>query len=88
MVDRARTSWKVKRGLYFLAEFGEVTVDTNDTVTFDTIDDAAGSLIRAHFIRKSTGAIVACTEATNIATISTAGLVDVPCVYIAYGVKA
>lgn len=88
MADRTRTPWKTKRGLYFLAEFGEATISTNDTVTFDTISTDAGSLIRAHFIRKSTGGIVACTEATNVATIIPAGLTNVPCVYIAYGVKA
>jgi len=88
MPDRTRTPWTRKRGLYFVAEFGEVVVSTNDTVTFDSISTAAGSLLRAHAIRKSNGAVTTSTEATNVMTITQAGLTNEPCIYIAYGVRA
>ena len=88
MVDRARTPWKIKVGLYFVAEFGEAIVSTNDTVTFDTVSTVAGALIRAHFIRKANGGILASTNTTNVAEITTVGVIDEPCVYIVYGIKA
>ena len=84
MADRQKTTWKTKTGLYWSTCFGEVTVSTGDTVTFEHMH----TLTRAHFIRASTGGLIACTEASNIATISTVALTDIHCVYIGYGVKA
>jgi len=87
MVDRNEQLWKGKRGILFRAEFGEVEVSQNDTVTFDGFDSAQ-NLLQAYFIKKTDGSEMTCTHAANnVATITGAGT-NVDCVYVAYGYKA
>ena len=80
MADRKTTIWKLKKGIYSVAEFGRVTITTGDTVTYASMDN----VLRAHFITMATGGLIASTQTTNLSTI-TGVCTDEPCVYIAYG---
>ncbi len=88
MADRARTVWKLKRGIYEAAEWGEVTVSNADTVTFDCLI-ATANPYNAVFWKMSDGSEMKNTHAagTNVVTISGAGT-NVKCIYMAYVLKA
>ena len=88
MANRARTVWKLKRGIYTAAEFGEATVSNGDTVTFSN-HNATTNPYSVTFIKQSDGTAMTCTYAagTNIATVTDAGT-NIKCLYMAYGVKA
>jgi len=88
MADRARTVWKTKLGLIYVAEFGEVEVTLNDTFTLGSFDSAQNPLWVS--VRKLVGGgEMTCTYVTNnnVVTITGAGN-NVDCVYFAYGYKA
>ena len=59
--------------------FEAYPVDTNDTVT---LGDMA-ALTSAHCWRLDTGAVLTCTVATNVVTVTSAALTDVPIVGLA-----
>ncbi len=89
MADRAETILKGKNGLNYLRiEFGEVEVTLADTVTLDNFDSGV-SLLSQYLLKKSTGAAMSSTNATNnnVILITGAGT-NVPCYYIAYGYVA
>lgn len=87
MADRSETVLKGKDGLYFRVEFGEVVVSNADTVTLDHFSSTS-NLLEAYLIKKSDGSEMTCTHAANnVVTISGAGT-NVPCYYLAYGIKA
>ena len=87
MADRQRTIWKTKKGIYELAEWGEVTVTLADTVTFSSLTSGANPY-NVVFWKMSNGTEMTNTHAagTNVVTISGAGT-DLKCIYLAYGVK-
>jgi len=86
MVDRAETVWKYKKGLYHRAEFGEVQLSQNDTVTLDGFKSSA-ALLKALFFKKADGTEMTNTIALNVCTITGAGS-NVDCIYVIYGYKA
>jgi hypothetical protein len=88
MPDRSRTVWKLKRGIYEAAEWGEVTVSQNDTVTIGSLVSTSNPY-NAVFWKMSDGSAVASTHAagTNVCTI-TAVVTNEKCIYMAYGIKA
>ena len=88
MVDRPRTVWKTKIGIYVTAEFGEVEVSNADTVTFSSLDSSQNPL-RVAFFKKSDGNEMTCTFAggDNVADITGAGT-NIDCIYVVYGYKA
>jgi len=88
MVARSRTVWKLKRGIYEAAEWGEVTVTLNDTVAIDSLA-ATSNPYNAVFWKMSDGTEMTNTHVagTNVCTITGAGT-DVKCIYMAYGIKA
>lgn len=86
MVDRAETVWKYKKGLYHRAEFGEVQLSQNDTVTFDGFKSSA-ALLKALFFKKADGTEMTNSIALNVCTITGAGI-NVDCIYVIYGYKA
>ena len=93
MADRSTTTWKLKRGIYEVAEWGEVTVSTADTVTFSNLF-ATVNPYNAVFWKMSDGTVVSNTHVagTNVCTIgqdeTPANVTNVKCIYMAYGVKA
>ena len=88
MVERNRTPWKLKRGIYQAAEWGEVEVSQNDTVVFSCLTDADNPY-NVVLWKKSDGTEMTNTHAAgdNEVTITGAGT-DVQCIYMVYGVKA
>ena len=88
MADRSRTVKKLLKGLYFNAEFGEVTVSNADTFTLGSFK-ATVNPSNVYLMKEVDGAEMTNTHAagTNVVTISGAGT-DIPCVYMAHGVKA
>jgi hypothetical protein len=88
MVDRSRTVWKLKRGIYEAAEWGEVTVTLADTVTISSLF-ATANPYHASLIKMTDGSAMTCTyvAGTNVVTITGAGT-NVKCIYMVYGVKA
>jgi hypothetical protein len=88
MASRNRTPWKLKRGIYHATEFGEVTVTLTDTITISSLV-ATSNPLYVSLIKQSDGSTMACTYAagTNIVTVTGAGT-NIPCIYMAYGVKA
>lgn len=88
MADRARTVWKYKRGIYEAAEWGEVTVSLNDTVTIGGLLSTANPY-NAVFWKMTDGSEMTNTHAagTNVCTITGAGT-NIKCIFMAYGVKA
>jgi len=89
MADRSRTVWHLKKGIYEAVEWGEVTVSTGDTVTIGSLSSGANPY-NAVFWQMSDGAEVTNTHAggDNVCDITGAGLTNVKCLYMAYGVKA
>jgi len=67
----------VKKRLVF-----EATVSTNDTITLGDLS----TINSAHLAKKSDGSEVTCTIATNVITVTGAGLTDVAVVGFAIGV--
>jgi hypothetical protein len=87
MADRLRKVIKAKSDIEKRYEFGEITLSNGDTVTFSG-HSTTENLLKAYFIKKDDGAEMTCTHAaTNVATITGAGT-NIPCLYIAWGVKA
>jgi len=88
MVERSRTVWKLKRGIYEAVEWGEVEVSQNDTVVFDCLTDADDPY-NVVFWKMTDGSEMANTHVAgdNEVTITGAGT-DVQCIYMVYGVKA
>jgi hypothetical protein len=87
MADRSEIVLKGKDGVYFREEFGEVTVSNGDTVTLDQFS-ATTNLANVYIMKKSDGTEMTQTHAANnVITITGAGA-NLPCVYMAYGVKA
>jgi hypothetical protein len=58
----------------------ETTVTTNDTIPISEFT----ALASAHLAKKSDGSEVTCTVATNVITVTGAGLTDIPVVGSAY----
>jgi hypothetical protein len=83
-----RIPWKLKRGIYEAVEWGEVQVSTNDTITVDSIDDAASSIYRHVLWKMSDGAVVESSAATNVITVTDVAASNTKCIYMVYGVKA
>ena len=67
----------VKKRLVF-----EATVSTNDTITLGDLT----TINSAHLAKKSDGSEVTCTIATNVITVTGAGLTNVAVVGFAIGV--
>lgn len=86
MADRSRTVWKKKTGLVFCAEWGEVEVSLDDTVTFDSMKSTE-DLLNVVFWKQSDGAEMTSTKSYNVATITGSGT-NIDCVYMVYGYKA
>ena len=88
MVARSRTVWKLKRGIYEAAEWGEVTITLNDTVAIGSLA-ATSNPYNVVFWKMSDGTEMTNTHVagTNVCTITGAGT-DVKCIYMAYGIKA
>jgi hypothetical protein len=59
----------------------EATVSTDDTVTLGDLADMLGAAL----FKKSDGTAVTFTEATNVITVTEAGLTNEPVVGFAYG---
>jgi len=89
MADRSRTVWKLKKGIYEAAEWGEVTVSNADTVTIGSLH-ATTNPYNVVFWKMSDGTEVTNTHAagTNVCTMGNPGAANVKCIYMAYGVKA
>ena len=86
MADRSYTTKKLLKGLYFNAEFGEVTVSNADTITLGNFSTTT-NLSNMYIIKNSDGSEMTQTHvANNVVTITGAGT-NVLCVYVAYGVK-
>jgi len=60
----------------------EATVSTSDTITLDDMT----TINSAHLAKKSDGTEVTCTIATNVITVTQAGLTNVAIVGFAIGV--
>jgi hypothetical protein len=89
MVDRDETVKKAYGNLYFRAEFGEVTVSVGDTFTLDNFS-ATTDLKNVYIMKKSDGLEMTHTAVlglNNVVSVTGAGT-DVPCIYMAYGVKS
>ena len=69
-------------------EFGETVVSSSDTLTLSGFSNAANGIWRVVLWKKSDGAVMGLTYATNIVSIDAGALTNVPCIYMAYGVKA
>lgn len=59
----------------------EATVSTDDTIMLGDLAD----ILYVKLCKKADGADVTCTEATNVVTVTGAGLTNVPVVGFAYG---
>lgn len=86
MVARTPTIYQTKDSFYTRLQYGEVQVTTNDTVTLPEFDDASTIWTFALF-KMENGAEVTCTTALNVATVTSLGILDAPCFYVAYGLK-
>lgn len=88
MVNRGRTPWKTKIGIYESAEIGEVTVSNGDTVTMGNLY-ATANPYNVTMIKMTDGSAMTGTYAagTNVFTATGAGT-DVKCIYMNYGRKA
>jgi len=88
MVDRPRTVWKLKSGIYEAAEWGEVEISKDDTVTISSLKSTANPY-NAVFWKMSNGTEITNTHAanTNVCTI-TGTATNEKCIYMAYGIKA
>lgn len=90
MVERQRTPWKLKRGIYESAEWGEVEVSTDDTIVFDCLTDA-DTPYNTVFWKMSDGTVVTNDNGggsgDNEVKITQPATTDVQCIYMVYGVK-
>jgi hypothetical protein len=87
MADRSYTTKKLLDGIYFNAEFGEVTVSQNDTFTLGNFSTTT-NLSNVYIMKNVDGTEMTQTHAANnVVTVTGAGT-NVLCVYMAYGVKA
>lgn len=86
MVSRTATMWKLKRGIFFSVEFGEIEISQNDTVSFGNFDSGK-NLLNVVFWKKADGVAIAGSIALNVVTITGAGTNE-HCVYMVYGYKA
>jgi len=87
MADRNEDIKKALKGVYFRAEFGEVTVSNTDIITLDNFSNT-NNLSNVYIMKKSDGSEMTQTHTNNnIITITGAGA-NIPCVYMAYGIKA
>ena len=59
----------------------EATVSTDNTITLGNLTDILGAAL----FKKSDGSVVTFTETTNVITVTSAGLTNVPIVGFAYG---
>ena len=88
MVERTRTPWKLKRGIYESVEWGEVEVSQNDTIVFDCLTDA-NNPYNVVFWKMTDGSEMTNTHAAGDNEVSITGAgTDVQCIYMVYGVKA
>lgn len=92
MADRAEKMWKSKNGILFRAEFGEVEVTTNDTITLGGFASNR-NLDFACLIYQSDGTEMNVANAgisisNNQITVDKAAVTNQDCVYLAYGYKA
>jgi hypothetical protein len=88
LVDRQRTIYKrfpAGRSILEVAEFGEVEVSQNDTVTFSN-HHTAKALLNVVFWKKTDGSTMTSTIALNVATVTGAGS-NIDCIYMCYGYK-
>ena len=90
MVERHRTTWKLKRGIYEAVEWGEVEVSVNDTIVFDCLTDAETpyntvlwQMTDGTAMNNDNGA----ASGDNEVKVTGAGT-DIQCIYMVYGVKA
>jgi len=74
--DIVVTAAVLKKRLVF-----EATVSTDDTITLGDLS----AINSAHLAKKSDGSEVTCTIATNVITVTGAGLTNVPVVGFAIG---
>ena len=92
MASRNRIPWKLKRGIYTAAEWGEVTVTTADYFAVGSISTADDAILEAVLIQMSDGTQVTCTHASaspNGNRVTAGGAVtNAKCIYVVYGVKA
>lgn len=86
MTARTPTTYQTKDSFYTRLQYGSVEVTTNDTITLPDFDDATTIWLFALY-KMENGAAVTCTTALNVATVTSAGISDAPCFYIAYGLK-
>jgi len=75
--DIVVTAAVLKKRLVF-----EATVSTDDTIKLGDLT----TVHSAHLAKKSDGSEVTCTVATNVITVTGAGLTDVPVIGFAIGV--
>ena len=68
-------------------EFGETVVSSADTFTLTGFATIANALLNVVVWKKSDGAEMGSSFATNVVTMDAGALVNVPCIYMAYGVK-
>jgi len=87
MADRNETPLKGKNGIYFRVELGEVTVSNGDTVTLDQFI-CTSNLSNVYIMKKVDGSEMTQTHADNNVIHITGAGANVPCVYLAYGIKA
>jgi hypothetical protein len=89
MVERSRTVWKLKRGIYEATEWGEVEVSDNDTIVFDCLSDSE-SPYNAVLWKMTDGTAVTLLAfgGDNEVEINDATASDTHCIYMVYGVKA
>lgn len=97
MVERSRTVWKLKRGIYEAWEAGEVEVTTADTVTVDALSGTAAAIYRGAFWKMTDGMVVNVTYAeaspnmNRITIVNDSGgnpVTNCKCIYMVYGVKS
>lgn len=87
MADRSYTTKKLLKGIYFNAEFGEVTVSNADTFTLANFSTTT-NLSNVYIMKNSDGSEMTQTHAANNEVTITGAGVNILCVYMAYGVKA
>ena len=81
MVDRSYTTKELLKGIYFSAEFGEVTVSNADTFTLGNFSTTT-NLSNVYIMKKADGTEMTQTHAANnVVTITGAGT-NIPCVYM------
>ena len=86
MADRSETVTSSKQTIVTAATEKkyitfEATVSTDDTITLGDLAD----ILYVKLCKKSDGSDVACTEATNVVTVTQAATTNVPVVGFAYG---